>query len=111
MEVSVKRKCLMMSDLQSGATEVEYVLAEDYDRAVNAALERKVSEWVKCSERLPSDSCHVLVYRPMVGVPHVGFLMDRKSVIWRINRNDYTDVSHWMPLPSPPSAGADDANR
>ena len=30
----VKRKCLMLSDLQSGAYEVEYVLASDYDAAL-----------------------------------------------------------------------------
>ena len=31
MQMSVKRKCLMLSDLQSGSEEIEYVLVADYD--------------------------------------------------------------------------------
>ena len=33
----IKRKCLMMSDLQSGAAEVEYVLAADHDTEIDRA--------------------------------------------------------------------------
>jgi hypothetical protein len=36
MSEIVKRKCLMLSDLQSGAEEIEYILASDHDAAIAA---------------------------------------------------------------------------
>lgn len=51
---SVYRKCLMMSDLQSGAEEIEYVLRKDYDalRSRLAEAERDAARYRWLRERM-----------------------------------------------------------
>ncbi len=49
--MTVKHKCLMMSDLQSGAEQIEYVLASDYDRDL-AEMRRQRDALKSATERL-----------------------------------------------------------
>jgi len=49
--MNIKRKCLMLSDLQSGAEEVTYVLEPDYDH-LTAALREVTAERDRLKEAL-----------------------------------------------------------
>lgn len=70
-----------------------------------------MSEWIKCSERLPdfaSDdpTCtdFVLVYQTHFGSRFAQALHDSVDSVWYDEQGEIVDgeVSHWMPLPSPP---------
>lgn len=59
-----------------------------------------MSEWIKCSERMPEPYEYVLVTDGFVGCE-----------VMRVNSDGYWgpakslyrgDISHWMPLPEPP---------
>lgn len=71
-----------------------------------------MSEWIKCSDRLPMDELTNPAYETMeciayskstgvitawyaVGGCHVGKRWGQWSVT-------YADITHWMPLPEPP---------
>lgn len=60
-----------------------------------------MSEWVECSERMPEPYEYVLVTDGFVGCE-----------VMRVNSDGYWgpakslyhgDITHWMPLPEPPS--------
>ncbi|MCY1547520.1 hypothetical protein D9M68_835860 [compost metagenome] len=58
-----------------------------------------MSEWIKCSERIPDEDVPVLVWNQHdgfdVGWQHNGFWF---GPTW----NDSLAPSHWMPLPEQP---------
>ena len=59
-----------------------------------------MSEWIKCSDRLPDDGVWVLIYQE-------GYVFDMASYSERndLFENGYEwleGVTHWMPLPEPP---------
>lgn len=61
-----------------------------------------MSEWIKCSERLPDDSVPVIVYSPeWSSKPFVGY---RRFGHWQGDRilSAPDGVTHWQPLPDPP---------
>lgn len=74
-----------------------------------------MSEWIKCSERMPEDDEFVYVWpRPDFGVElYVGqYCEDHiKGDGWyaQVYENNYgiewhqIKVTHWMPLPEPPA--------
>ena len=59
-----------------------------------------MNEWIKCSERLPEDTEHVLCCtQTKKGTQNIviGYYMDG---FWRVGMN--SNVTHWMKLPEPP---------
>ena len=56
-------------------------------------------EWIKCSEKMPIDNEHVLV------TDGVGMEVSwNRDGDWKKLRHIFSeDVTHWMPLPEPPS--------
>ena len=93
------------------------VTEEDIDLAPTIDA---VSEWIPCSERLPSDGQYVIIqYYDTVWKNHVsvvgacynnleGFVDTGYGEAWFGDGND--DVLAWMPLPEP-WKGADDETR
>lgn len=83
-----------------------------------------MSEWIKCSERLPEVGVYVLAYIDGEIEPCVCCLENKKSLFdehtteWEpsfthyetagydhvISDIDQGKVTHWMPLPQPPEA-------
>lgn len=71
-----------------------------------------MSEWIKCSDRLPKlasgdPECtgYVLVYQTYFGSRFVQAFHDCADDAWYDEQGELIDgeVSHWMPLPAPPS--------
>lgn len=65
-----------------------------------------VSEWIPCSERLPSEQGHYLVTFPLCdGEPWVYILSFNKGKFYEADSEwgdvEYDDVTAWMPLPKP----------
>lgn len=75
-------------------------------------------EWIKCSEKMPESGDECLFYRPLAGntgdpVIAVRIAKNDDGQCWAqtvpdgelpCNPTDgYCHVSHWMPLPPPPS--------
>lgn len=63
-----------------------------------------MSEWIKCSERMPNDFEDVLVSDG----GNVEVMWRDCDGFWdcwapRNSNIDIDDVTHWMPLPEPPS--------
>lgn len=63
-----------------------------------------MSEWIKCSERMPDDFEDVLV----TDGDNVEVMWRHRSGLWdywapRNPNISSNDVTHWMPLPEPPS--------
>lgn len=63
-----------------------------------------MSEWIKCSERMPDDFEDVLV-TDGANVEVMWRDCDGFRDCWapRNSNIDIDDVTHWMPLPEPPS--------
>ena len=81
-----------------------------------------VNRWIPCSERLPdmpvegldakySDCCLVCDAHDWIGMAYC--LTDGKKTWWEFAdaqnkvKIDWTEVTHWMPLPEPPKVGGD----
>lgn len=60
-----------------------------------------MSEWIKCTERLPAPGVHVLV-RGLQGDMHVLYLLEDSSRGWYPGGWGLGWTSHWMPLPKGP---------
>ena len=68
-------------------------------------------EWISVSERLPEDSEWVLILREVVDQeldpPVCAAYYDSTGVGWEGEMTQIGElVTHWMPLPSPPSGGS-----
>lgn len=62
-----------------------------------------MSEWISVEERMPEEWVEVLVFVPGIG-REIAWLCKPKG-FWRwVYSGDIIelDVTHWMPLPSPP---------
>lgn len=57
-----------------------------------------MSEWIKCSDRMPNRNERVLCYNGEVLFESVW------DEIWQDGQNywELENVTHWMPLPQPP---------
>jgi hypothetical protein len=71
-----------------------------------------MSEWIKCSDRLPDlgpgdNECsdNVLAYQVYFGSRMLQAFYSRDDELWYDQGGDPLDgdVTHWMPLPSPPT--------
>jgi len=66
-----------------------------------------LTEWIKCSERLPSNTLDVLVINEdgKMSVSCFFKCVSYNEYIWE-NRDDQNItglITHWMPLPKPPN--------
>lgn len=62
-------------------------------------------EWIKCSDRLPEKSKHVLCYYG-VKSPLRGYMHEGKWYLYfygGVEESYMHNVTHWMPLPEPPT--------
>ena len=77
------------------------------------------NNWISVEERLPQNNQLVLAYTPCDGYMFVGYYLEGRTsrYAWsewyivtamRSTRKMKKKVTHWMPLPQPPDAGADD---
>lgn len=67
-----------------------------------------MGEWIKCSERMPEEGEDVIVYDGLRQVHEGCYFQYGDRVVWEIpsynpSYYDEVNVSHWMPLPEPPS--------
>lgn len=76
---------------------------ELFDRAnAAAAWNRRATPWIPVTERLPADEFLVLVARRDGQVHHAACMHG----VWFYNKRplaDQREVTHWQPLPAPPS--------
>lgn len=66
-----------------------------------------MSEWVKCSERMPEEGKDVIVYDDLEQVHEGCYFQYGDRTVWEIpsynpSYYDEVNVTHWMPLPEPP---------
>lgn len=73
-----------------------------YDESRDAEQDKSRDDWVSVDARLPDDSrSHVLVFEKIYEQPVIGAYFDGK---WHTEiADDYSDVTHWMPLPDKPT--------
>ena len=64
----------------------------------------RMAEWISVKDRLPMKNYRVLVYRPEMKESDVGAVSVQFG--WNCRRKK-TDITHWMPLPEPPSERGD----
>ena len=67
-----------------------------------------MSQWIKCSERMPEEGEDVIIYDDLRQVHEGYYIQCGDYVSWEISSYDpsYYDevnVTHWMPLPEPPA--------
>ena len=62
-----------------------------------------MSEWIKCSERLPKEHEWILIASYRYQAVTTGIYMDGKFVNPDLNYLEHADVSHWRELPEPPA--------
>jgi len=67
------------------------------------AYGREQGQWVPVSERLPDDDAKVIYSSPYVGVRQGRYIADGCEFSSRGGLLHYSDVTHWMPLPEPPT--------
>ncbi len=63
-----------------------------------------MSEWIKCSDRLPKNSNDVLVLNDNNKMHVSCYFFSKNMYVWE-QRDDQIglgNVTHWMPLPKPP---------
>lgn len=64
-----------------------------------------MSEWIKCSERLPDCDENVLVYNPESGCIDMAYFNGTSWVLAYLYKV-YLHPTHWMYLPDAPEVGA-----
>nr|DAU58030.1 MAG TPA: Protein of unknown function (DUF551) [Caudoviricetes sp.] len=70
-------------------------------------------EWIKCSERMPDADCWVLICNVSLGGVDMGIYRNDEHLDedehWQNESGEFIEafsgwpVTHWMPLPEPPS--------
>lgn len=109
------KACLDACDFKSWVE----MTGEEYEKTVKniflAGAEHARAKWIKCSERMPPEGQWVLV---SVNKEHGSeveidctHIMDGGEIIWLVCQQsdrypdvEFSDVTHWMPLPSAPEA-------
>ena len=66
-----------------------------------------MSEWISVKDRLPDPAKYVLISQRRDGVC-VGYLMNKYGTWWKTPDGPVStkDITHWMPLPAPPTEAA-----
>ena len=103
-----------LDDLCKNCENNDGILCEDCDLAETISYVKEaptigaqpvMSDWIKCSERMPPIGKDVLVYVRTWYSHNVQFAYRYSESIWSIPQHcgvNNDSVSHWMPLPDPP---------
>lgn len=71
-----------------------------------------MKQWIKCSERLPNNAVDVTVYSIEHGVVNGYYWREfsadgKQSKTWfvccGVHEGAVSDITHWQPLPEPPT--------
>ena len=68
-----------------------------------------MTEWIKCSERLPNRGDHVIYYDYLdnsVNCGYMSYITDSRRRWYSLDARDESkdcDVTHWAELPEPPN--------
>lgn len=81
-------------------------LKPDVEITEDTSAEKKSSQWIKCSERMPDENGAYAVYcrASMLGEGYVDYV----DASFYVSEFDMWDgelgefITHWMPLPKPP---------
>lgn len=97
----------------------DFWILEGLDKAID--IVKQHSDWISVDERLPDSDCYVIVYCDGGNVTKSFFTTDREylrlsrnsrytrkaygknSGYFAISHDDGYKVTHWQPLPQPPS--------
>ena len=60
-----------------------------------------MSEWIKCADKMPELGVEVLTFGEC-GYVEIESLSETSTKNWSSTQN-FQDVTHWMPLPAPPT--------
>ncbi len=100
--------------LYNGENEHIYDTNDILDSIDNWSPITSSSEWVSVEEKLPEDRGDVLVraywhecWQVMVG--WYSEIHRHWLIITRYGEKETTEVTHWMPLPKPPTEGEEEA--
>jgi hypothetical protein len=63
-------------------------------------MQLTLSEWISIDDRLPKIAEDVIVFSDNKFQIDIGFRMNNK---WHSDRGELPTVTHWMPLPNPPT--------
>lgn len=79
-------------------------LIKDNTLAITALRAQIEPGWIKVSERLPDSEKEVLVWSPRYKNQYLVSRIDGRWIPFGSGRALYDTVTHWMPLPEPPSS-------
>lgn len=70
--------------------------------------EPKFGEWISVKDRLPERDTYVLVYSETYLKTKIAIFYYKKEDVWHYDSNSYAyteyyGITHWMPLPLPPT--------
>lgn len=63
-------------------------------------------EWVKCSERMPEETGDIIVVSDGIAMSGISYSRKKGFYLQALKYDadePVDDVTHWMPLPEPPS--------
>lgn len=82
----------------------------DYVIPLQKELKEREEQWISINEKIPLTQERVLVYgQHWSGVdgPFTAVFINEPTLKWYGNGEYLKDVTHWMPLPSPPKTVKD----
>lgn len=59
-----------------------------------------MSEWISVKEQLPEEGTEALVHNGNLGI--AWYKQRYRAGTWWDGEGNWTNVTHWMPLPAPP---------
>ncbi|KAA8563246.1 hypothetical protein FX985_03314 [Pseudomonas extremaustralis] len=63
-----------------------------------------MTDWIKCSERLPDDCKKVIVWVSRFGYyPDYIDCAHRQDGKWNAHEGNYQSITHWQPMPEAPT--------
>lgn len=70
---------------------------------VISILETTTPKWISVKDRLPPEGKFVIAFSPHGVFPAYYESYSNKDFAWWIDGNPVCNVTHWMPLPPPPT--------